>query len=156
MDNWSFSLPAVWLILLAIVWCASAWLCWANWHRRRTRAAAAMEALRFVIVSLFMVTLAKPEFIKRLVHSDPPEVVVLADVSESMQTRDLALNGSSAAARAEWLDAALQTNFWESMGGEATVLIEEFGAAPRTPCVHENCSVRIAGRNEGSHRPARG
>ena len=73
-------------------------------RRGATRGVGFLEALRFVIMTLVGFTLLRPERVTQIVHTEPPEIVVLADASASMQTRDVALSATNILRRAEWLD----------------------------------------------------
>src|SRR6185503_7078687 len=117
--------------IAAILWVATAYLAWANWYRRRTAAAAAMEGLRLITMSFIALTLLKPEFVRKIVQTEAPEITILTDTSESMKTRDVVLDSSSVVQRDEWLDQARRTNFWKPLEAAAKVRIEDF-AVPST------------------------
>lgn len=129
--TWSLSVSTFVILIAAIVWLASGWLCWANWHRRRTGAAAVMESLRFLTMTLIGFTLLKPEFVRKMTQTEPPHVVVLTDASQSMKTRDVVLSPGTVLQRDEWLQETRATNFWKPLEKNAKVVVEEF-AAPNT------------------------
>ena len=126
--NWSLSPSNTIVAVTLILWAASAWLSWANWSRRRTKAALAMEGLRLLTMTLIGFTLLKPEFVRKVVQTDPPEIAVLTDASESMKTRDVVAEGSSVVQRDEWLQHVKATNFWKPLETTARVLVEDFSA----------------------------
>jgi len=85
-----------------------------------------MEALRFVIMTLIAFTLARPEFVRLIVETEEPEIVVLTDGSGSMATRDVVLAAEDVIERETWLAGVQATNFWRPLEGEAKVMLEEF------------------------------
>ena len=140
-SHWDISAPTLVLAFGAAVWIASAWLCWQNWRRRGGRGVAVLEAFRFAIISLILITLLKPEHVRRIERAGQPEIMVLTDASGSMKTRDVVLEGNQVFRREEWLGDQLRTNFWKPLAATAKVLVEEF-ARPATNAV--------AGVEEGS------
>jgi hypothetical protein len=128
--SWSLSPSNTIVAVVLILWLASAWLSWANWTRRRTRAALAMEGLRFLTMTLIGFTLLKPEFVRKTIQTDPPEIAILTDASDSMKTRDVVADGSSVLQRDEWLDQVRRTNFWRPLETTARVVLQDFAAAP--------------------------
>ncbi len=124
--SWSFSVSLPVLVLATIVWLISGWLCWANWSRRRTKASALMEGLRFFTVTLIGFTLLRPEWAHRATLKEQPEIVVLNDASGSMQTRDVLAGNNNVLTREEWLNRVGQTNFWRPLEKDAKVVIEDF------------------------------
>jgi uncharacterized membrane protein len=141
MNHWSFTATPPLIVLLAILWLVTGWLCWANWFRRRGTGPFLMESLRFLIVTCILFTLFQPEFVRRLVVKEEPEIVVLHDGSGSMQTRDVVAEGSNVLTRAEWLRQRLATNFWAPLEGRAQVVVEEFAR----PAASTNATVLPSG-----------
>ncbi|HEY2951602.1 MAG TPA: vWA domain-containing protein, partial [Verrucomicrobiae bacterium] len=125
MNHWSISASTPVMVLAVLVWLGAGWLCWANWHRRGGKAMAALEALRFVIMTVIGITLLKPEFVQKIVSNEPPEIVVLNDASGSMETRDVMIEGRIIR-RDEWLQLRRQTNFWRPLEKNARVMVEDF------------------------------
>jgi hypothetical protein len=125
MSHWSFSLSAPVITLAALVWLGSGWLCWANWHRRKTAAAAWLEGLRFLTVTLIGITLLRPEYTRQTVRKEQPEVVILNDASGSMDTRDVA-SDKGVVTREDWLQGATKTNYWRPLEKTAKVIVEDF------------------------------
>ncbi|MEW6304220.1 MAG: hypothetical protein AB1705_12155 [Verrucomicrobiota bacterium] len=130
MSYWSFGASVPVVLLGVAVWLATAALCHVNWRRRAgVRGAGAMEALRLVIVTLLVFTLLRPEYVRRIERTEPPEVFILNDLSGSMTTKDIVLT-NSLVARADWLARQKQTRFWQPLEKSGRVVLEDF-AAPR-------------------------
>lgn len=130
MNHWSFGVSLPLLLLAGLVWVTAAWLGYTNWRRRGGRVMAALEGLRFVILTLLVFTLLRPEFIRLIQRTDKPEIVVLTDASASMTTRDVTV-ASNVISRAEWLVAQRQTNAWKPLERDAKVLLEDFATPQR-------------------------
>ncbi|MEE1543918.1 MAG: hypothetical protein V1267_04765, partial [Alphaproteobacteria bacterium] len=63
----------------------AAWLGWGNWQRNGRRGRVALlEGLRFVTMAMLAFTLLRPEFVRLIQRTDPPQVVILNDASGSM------------------------------------------------------------------------
>jgi uncharacterized membrane protein len=128
--SWNAPWP-VWVAGFAL-WLWAAWLCYANWRRGgKRRSARWLELLRFVLITLLALTLLRPEFVKKIQHTDKPEVVVLADVSGSMLTRDVVVS-NQIVSRLDWLQAQRAAEFWKPLEAKAKVIVQEF-AAPDAP-----------------------
>jgi hypothetical protein len=137
MTSWSLAY-SFWVLTAALlVWAAAGWICYANWRRNGRRGAAAwLEGLRFVLITLLGLTLLRPEFVRQMQRTETPEIAVLWDASDSMQTRDLIVS-TQVVSRAEWLDARRNEEFWKPLESSAKVIVEPFSAPP-----------------EGTNRPA--
>ena len=128
ISHWDISAPALVVVFATVVWAVSIWICWQNWRRRGGRGGvAALEMFRFAIISLILLTLLKPERVRRTERAEQPEIVVLADASGSMKTRDVVLDGNQVLRRDEWLGDRQRTNFWKPLTATAKVIVEEFG-----------------------------
>jgi hypothetical protein len=126
MTRLSLAAPLSVIVLAALAWVASAWLCYANWRRApHRRTAAWLESLRFVLITLLAVTLFRPEFVKTLQRTETPEIAILADASDSMKTRDATLT-NAIVSRRDWLDAQLARRFWKPLLAKARVSVEPF------------------------------
>jgi hypothetical protein len=133
MSHWSFAVSAPVLVLGLAVWLVAGWLSLANWQRSgRRRRVAALEVLRFVLITLLGVTLLRPEFVQPIQRTQAPEIVVLCDASDSMKTRDLGTT-SNLLSRADWLQQRRAAEFWQPLERTAQVVVEDFAApAPAT------------------------
>lgn len=106
MSHWSFAATWPSVLIAALFLGLSGWLCYSNWLRSgKRKAIARLEALRFVLIAMLAFTLLRPEWVKVIRRDEKPEVVVLADRSRSMETRDLALstNVTDIGTRAAWV-----------------------------------------------------
>jgi hypothetical protein len=113
------------------IWLFAGWLSFANWSRGgRGRAVGRLETLRFLLVTMLIFTLLRPEFVQRLERNVAPEIAVLVDASDSMKTRDLTLS-NTVVSRAQWLQAQRNRKFWLPLEAKAKVVVEDF-ARPST------------------------
>jgi uncharacterized membrane protein len=117
------------LIPALAIWLFAAWLSFANWRRSaRGRAAGRLESLRFILLTLLVLTLLRPEYVERLQRKLTPEIAILMDASDSMKTRDLTLT-NKAVSRAQWLADCRASQFWLPLQSKAKVTVEDFAAA---------------------------
>jgi len=131
MSHFSIAAPVSVMALGLAIWLGGAWLCHANWRRSgNRRAAGKLEGLRFILITLLVLTLLRPEYVEHIQRTAPPEIAVLVDGSDSMKTRDLVVS-NTVMSRAQWLDQQLQRNFWAPLQNQAKVAVETF-AAPST------------------------
>ena len=151
MSHWSFSASVPMTLLGLAVWLGGGWLCWQNWSRRgATRGVGFLEALRFLIMTLIGFTLLRPEWVKQIVHTESPEIVVLTDASASMGTRDVPLSATNVIKRAEWLAQQQATKYWAPWEKQARVTFEEFSAPPVADTNANAAPIVAPGREEGS------
>ena len=131
MSHWSFADSSIVILAGIGVVALSAWLGWSNWQRNGRRGKVALlEALRFVAVAMLTFTLLRPEFVREIQRTDPPQVAILTDASGSMQTRDV-VSTNNIVARGAWIDSQNKRAFWtplEEAGSE--VLVGAFSAPP--------------------------
>ncbi|MBI4664132.1 MAG: VWA domain-containing protein [Verrucomicrobia bacterium] len=130
MSRWSFAVSFPVLLFGLAAWLGSAWLCYSNWSRGgRRRATAWLEGLRFVLITLLAFTLFRPEFVRQVQRTEPPEVLILTDASGSMKTRDVVIS-NHVISRVEWLERARQSEFWKPLENKAKVSLEDFAVPP--------------------------
>ncbi len=131
MNSLQISAPAAVLVPALAIWLYAGWLSWSNWRRSaRGRAVGRLECLRFLLVTLLVFTLLRPEFVQHLQRTLTPEIAVLIDASDSMKTRDLTLT-NQLVSRAQWLEAKRAAQFWLPLQNKAKVTVEDF-ARPST------------------------
>jgi uncharacterized membrane protein len=128
VNHLSLAAPVAVVVPALAIWLFAGWLSFANWHRGgRVRAVARLEVLRFLLVTLLVLTLLRPEYVQRMQRDVMPEIAVLMDASDSMKTRDLTVSNKPAS-RAQWLDYERKREFWQPLQGKAKVVVENFSA----------------------------
>lgn len=129
--EWSFSVSPTALAVGGILWAATGWLCYAQWDRRgRTQRVGVLEALRWGIVTLLLVTLMRPEWVRHLERTGMPVIAVLEDGSASMTTRDLIFDGRPLS-RGDWVRQQDGAGVWKQLSKGARVVRETFSPAPK-------------------------
>ena len=125
------SAPAAVLVPALAIWLYAGWLSWSNWRRSaRGRAVGRLECLRFLLVTLLVFTLLRPEFVQHLQRTLTPEIAVLIDASDSMKTRDLTLTEPACQPR-PMAGGQTRRQFWLPLQNKAKVTVEDF-AGPST------------------------
>ena len=123
----------------------AAWLGWGNWQRNDRRGKVALlEVLRFVAVAMLAFTLLRPEFVRLIQRTDPPQVVILSDSSGSMLTRDI-VSTNDIITRANWLEAQTKRAFWKPLEASSEVLTGAFAAPPDLTSTNALGQVREIG-----------
>ena len=123
----------------------AAWLGWGNWQRNDRRGKVALlEVLRFVAVAMLAFTLLRPEFVRLIQRTDPPQVVILSDSSDSMLTRDI-VSTNDIITRADWLEAQTKRAFWKPLEASSEVLTGAFAAPPDLTSTNALGQVREIG-----------
>jgi hypothetical protein len=131
VNHLQLAAPLSVLVPALAIWLYAGWLSFANWQRSaRGRAVGRLECLRFLLVTLLVFTLLRPEYVQHLQRNLTPEIAILMDASDSMKTRDLTLT-NRIVSRAQWLDARRAAQFWLPLQNKAKVVVEDF-AAPST------------------------
>jgi len=131
VNHFQLAAPLPVLLPALALWLFAGWLSWNNWRRSaRGRAVGRLECLRFLLVTLLVFTLLRPEYVQHLQRNLTPEIAVLMDASDSMKTRDLTLT-NRLVSRAQWLDAKRAAQFWLPLQNKAKVTVEDF-ARPST------------------------
>jgi len=104
------------------------------WHRSGYRPAVGLlEGLRLALVIFAAALLNQPEWVEEYRAEQRPAVVVLVDVSSSMETRDVAKAGgpaSAATTRREAVAGLADPAAWKGLRGRMDVVVQPF-AAPR-------------------------
>lgn len=106
--------------------------CFISWRRSGfSRSMGALEILRFVLVCLALFTLCQPEMPTETRPDNQPTLVVLHDVSDSMQTRDAAPNDDVTGAvqtRLEATEVATNEQTWLPVKERMEVVIQPFSS----------------------------
>ena len=102
--GWSW--PVILVVIAVMAICLR--LCILTWIRSgRKKSTAWLEALRFIVVGLILVTLANPERVERIERDSEPEILLLADASGSMNTRDVKDANGTILTRSDWVQKSL-------------------------------------------------
>ena len=134
MSNWSFTFSAFSILTCICIIALSGWLGWSIWNRNgRRRKVAILELLRTLAVILLAFTLLEPEFIRRIIRTEQPQISILNDYSGSMLTRDI-VSTNEIISRKKWLDDQNKSEYWKQIeeGSNVQVNINEF-SAPANP-----------------------
>ena len=124
MSHWSLT-ASIFSILTSVgVVMLSSWLSWNIWNRNgRRRTVAILELLRTVAVILLAFTLLEPEFIRRIIRTEQPQISILNDYSESMLTRDI-VSTNEIISRKKWLDDQNKNEFWNPLEVDSNVQVD--------------------------------
>lgn len=134
-QHWSFAFSNPALVATVVALLVTATLSFLQWRRRGGGARiTAMELLRVFIVAMICLALFKPELVREIPHTEPPQVVILSDASRSMGTRDVADDAAkTVVTRAAWLAANSKPERWNALAWEGKVTAEAFSASAAKP-----------------------
>lgn len=122
------------LIVSAIVLIAAAACCIISWRRSAySRSMMWLELFRFSLIVLVLLTLNQPEFTQEVKPKEQPTLVVLHDVSGSMQTKDVINPQAPAEKPITRLDAVtpvIEPSLWTPVGDRMKVVFEPFSSQP--------------------------
>ena len=124
------------LIVSVIVMIMAAACCTISWRRSwYSRSLLWLEVFRFSLILLVLVTLNQPEFTQEIKPEEQPVLVVLHDVSGSMQTQDV-VNPQSPAekpkTRADAIVPVVAPELWKPVEARMKIVFEPFSSQPRT------------------------
>ncbi|MBC7967052.1 MAG: VWA domain-containing protein [Fuerstia sp.] len=124
------------LIISLIVLIVAAVCCFISWRRSGySRSMMWLEIFRFALITLVLITLNQPEFTQQIKPQEQPTLVVLHDVSGSMQTQDV-INPLAPAekpkTRADAVAPVILPELWKSLEGRMKVVFEPFSSQPPT------------------------
>jgi hypothetical protein len=126
---WTIALSAT---LVAVTVAVAVW----TWRRSGYAAGTGLlELLRVAIAAFVALLLNQPEWVEEYRPTEKPVVAVLYDASRSMDTKDVVLTGSSAAAngprtRREAVALLTSGSFWNPLARRFDVEAQAFSAAP--------------------------
>ena len=130
MSHWSFAASTLILLTGVGVMVLSTWLGWSIWQRNGRRGKVGLlELLRFAAVTLLAFTLLRPEFVRLIERTEPPQVAILSDLSGSMLTRDV-VSTNEIITRSEWLEEQTGREFWKPLETGSEVVVGAFAAPP--------------------------
>jgi hypothetical protein len=129
---WTFTT----LLISVIVLVAAAVCCFISWRRSGySRSMMWLEIFRFALITIVLVTLNQPEFTQEIKPQEQPTLVVLHDVSGSMQTQDV-INPQAPAekpkTRADAVAPVILPELWKQLEGRMNVVFEPFSSQPPT------------------------
>ena len=152
MTDWSFTISGPWMLLGFIAWGAAVSFCVVHCRRRPGhRATRWLEGLRLVIITLLLVTLMRPERVQRIERTETPEIVLLADGSGSMETRDVQ-QGTNLLTRRDWLESQQKREFWKPLEKSAKVTFDTFSAPPADTNIDAGTDLNAALENALNQR----
>lgn len=130
--NASRSLNLVWtpwsLAISLVVLALATALCYASWRRSGYRTShGLLELLRWCVIALGTLLLNQPEFTEENHTTDKPTIAVICDVSPSMQTVDVVVQGAEATSRQAAIQPLLETSTWQSLAERMNVVVETLG-----------------------------
>ncbi len=127
--SWSFGMSLGTVILASVCLLVAVAMCGRMVRRQRgSKRLLASELLRLVVVALLVVTLFRPEYVRRVRREERPLVAILCDRSGSMDTRDVRMP-EGAITRASWLQEQCEEHFWAPLEAKYDVVVEDFSAA---------------------------
>ncbi len=128
------------LLLSGLAICAVLTLSWLSIRRSGFRTSAwGLESIRVLLVAAAVVLLNQPEWTEEFRPSEKPTVVVLADLSYSMRTRDeihrssrpdaanVAIEGAPAT-RSELIEPLLSNDTWQILRDKFDVVVKPFSS----------------------------
>ena len=95
--------------------------------RRRGRMLV-LEALRWLVMALLVLTLFRPERVRLTERKSNPLVAVLCDGSGSMATRDVVSTNRALLSRSEWLQSKIDQEFWAPLKDRYQVDVTRFAS----------------------------
>ena len=117
-----------------IVVLVTAVLSWLGWRKSGYSAKIGLlELLRTLIVAMVAITFNQPEWLTTFQPTNRPVLLVLADESKSMQTRDVVDQSGAVTSRQEFVEPMLAGEVWEKAGETLDVVVETFSSKLDVP-----------------------
>lgn len=120
------------LVVSILVLIVAAGCCWISWSRSGyTRTMGLLELFRFALITIALVTLNQPEITQEVKPEERPTLVVLHDVSDSMQTRDVVEedgDNKQAVTRIVSVQPAINPDMWAPLADQMEVIFEPFSS----------------------------
>lgn len=130
MNHWQFSITPLLTVSLLCLGLLASYFSWRIWVQNgRSRRILLLEGFRWLIMLLLLVTLLRPERVKLIEWEEEPAVVVLNDLSGSMNTRDV-FSTNSVITRGAWVSQMLQNKIFSPLEANSRVLTSGFGTPP--------------------------
>lgn len=118
-------------IIIVVVTAVLAWFGWSRAVKKHTM--GWLESLRVLVAVCIAVTLNQPEWRETFKPDQRPEVAVLYDVSKSMETKDVVVEGSTPVSRAESITKLTDKTLWQPLADRTDVVIEPFSSTLDQP-----------------------
>jgi hypothetical protein len=138
---WSFGISTLSILGGVCFLCGALWLFIINIRRGRgAKGLFVLELFRLLIIALLVFTLFRPEFVRRARQIKDPLVAVLCDVSESMTTQDVVVEGSDVQGRDTWLSQQVAAPPWSMLEPRYKVVVEAFATTPKETSMATNAA----------------
>ncbi len=143
MNQWQFAVTP-WLVAAFIILGGlAAYFSWRIWIQNgRSRRVLGLEAFRWLIMLMLLLTLLRPERVQVVDWAEEPAVVVLSDLSASMTTRDV-VQTNGVVTRREWVDQQITNQVILPLQSHSRVLVDGFGSP--TEGIEEGGKLQVEG-----------
>jgi hypothetical protein len=128
-ENWSLHLDPITGVLIAFVLSLTVLFSWKTFVRhKKNKTTALLEIFRFLLLCLFCLTLLDPKRTEIIKSKIKPQLAVLIDQSQSMDTLDVNDTASVVKSRKQWVDSIIQSSVLKGLEENTTILIEPFSS----------------------------
>ena len=128
-ENWSLDLDPITGALIAFVLSITVLFSWKTFVRhQRNKTTALLEIFRFLLLCLFCLTLLDPKRTEVMRSKVKPQLAVLIDQSQSMDTLDVNDTASVFKSRKQWVNSIIQSSVFKGLEENTTILIEPFSS----------------------------
>ena len=143
MNQWQFAVTPWLVAAFIIVGGLAAYFSWRIWIQNgRSRRVLGLEAFRWLIILMLLLTLLRPERVQVVNWAEEPAVVVLSDLSASMSTRDV-VQTNGVVTRREWVDQQITNQVILPLQSNSRVLVDGFGSP--TEGIEESGTLQVEG-----------
>ena len=130
MSHWTFASSPLLILMAVVMGMVALWFSWRIWvGNAKSRQIMMLESFRFIIITMLLITLLRPEKIQVIEWAEEPAVVVLNDISGSMTTRDV-IHTNQVVGRQEWVTSNLESKALEPLEKTSRVLVDAFAQPP--------------------------
>ena len=128
-ENWSLHLDPITGTLIACVLSLTVLFSWKTCARhKKNKTTVLLEIFRFFLLCLFCLTLLDPKKTEVIETKVKPQLAVLIDQSQSMNTLDVNHTASVFKSRKQWVDTTIQSSVFKELEENASILIEPFSS----------------------------
>lgn len=111
----------------------TAWLAWLGWRKSGySPRVGILELIRTLIVAMVAITFNQPEWLMTYQPTERPTLLVLADESGSMETKDVVQDGGPISRR-EFVAPLVADDVWEEARKTMDVVVEPFSSTLDIP-----------------------